>query len=145
MTANERLEKLLNRAGQTISDLPRKGMEVSEPYPLDACPKANGAAWNWYLDIGCDMDAYDSTRTKLVLKLYILHLADVIDRMETALENVIGERDYLAYRFSQVDCDCDICEYKDLTVLDDPCAPCDIGRIKFELAGVPEDWRADDD
>ncbi len=100
MTANERIEALLNRAGQTISDLPRKGTEASEPYPLDACPKANGAAWDWYLDIGGDMDDYDSTRTKLVLKLYILHLTDIIDRMESALENVIGERDWLRANYS---------------------------------------------
>ncbi|MBR2679837.1 MAG: hypothetical protein IKE23_03630 [Exiguobacterium sp.] len=100
MTANERLEALLNRAGQTISDLPKKGMEVSEPYPLDACPKANGAAWDWYLNIGSDMDDYDSTRTKLVLKQYILHLTDIIDRMEWALEDVIGERDWLRANYS---------------------------------------------
>ena len=90
MTADERIEALLNRAGQTLSDLPRKGTEASEPYPLSACPKANGAAWNWYLNVGCDMDAYDSPRSKLVLKLYILHLTDIIDRLELALENMLN-------------------------------------------------------
>lgn len=145
MTADERIEALLNRAGQTISDLPRKGTEASEPYPLSACPKANGAAWGWYLDIGGDMDDYDSTRTKLVLKQYILHLTDVIDRMETALENVIGERDYL---MAVVDSgglfDCKMCALEEGS--EDCCTDADFNETgKQPIFRVPEDWRADDD
>ena len=103
MTCDERIEDLLNRAGQTISDLPKKGFTQSEPYPLSALPKANGAAWNWYLDIGTDMDGYDSTRSKMVLKLYILHLTDVIDRMETALENQVALHDNLMHVIGNAD------------------------------------------
>lgn len=140
MTPDERLEALLNRAGQTISDLPKKGMEVSEPYPLTALPKANGAAWNWYLDICTDMDDYDSTRSKMILKLYILHLADVIDRMETALENVCGERDYLCDRSG-----CKSCAYEEIPGYNMPCLNCTASKKFYEFAGVPEDWRVDDD
>ena len=61
MTANERLEKLLNRAGQTISDLPQNH---------------------------CGLIGRVAT------------LVDIIDRMETALENVIGERDWLRANYS---------------------------------------------
>ena len=61
MTADERLEKLLNRAGQTISDLPQ----------------------NHFGLIG-----------------RVANLVDIIDRMETALENVIGERDWLRANYS---------------------------------------------
>ena len=43
-SCTDRIEKLLNRAGQTISDLPKKGFAASEPYPLSALPQANGAA-----------------------------------------------------------------------------------------------------
>ena len=100
MTCDERIEELLNRAGQTISDLPTKGFVQSEPYPLSALPEANGAAWNWYLNIGGDLDDWDSTRSKMVLKLYILHLTDIIDRMETALENVCGQRDYMTAKYA---------------------------------------------
>lgn len=91
MTADERLEKLLNRAGQTISDLPRKWDDcVSEPYSGEQCYKAHGAAWAWY--VGEDqravpeLERQESTRDRLVLRSYILHLTDVIDRMELALE-----------------------------------------------------------
>lgn len=145
MTPDERLEALLNRAGQTISDLPKKGMmEVSEPYPLIALSKANGAAWNWYLNIGTDMDDYDSTRSKMVLKLYILHLTDIIDRMETALENVCGEQDYLVWALKK-DYPCDVCIHRDKYMFEKPCNLCKKDNSKFEFAGVPEDWSVDNE
>jgi len=91
-SVDKRIEELLNRAGQTITDLPRKqGESVSEPYSGEACQKANGTAWRWYLNVDTDMDDYDSTSSKFVLKLYILHLTDVIDRMEWALETTRKE------------------------------------------------------
>ena len=132
-SCDERIEKTLNRAGQTISDLPRKqGESVSEPYSGEDCQKANGTAWRWYLNVDTDMDDYDSTRSKYVLKQYILHLTDVIDRMETALENVCGERDYLR---SVV---CGLCTnfHEDGA---DACETCIVGE------GVPEYWRDDDE
>lgn len=104
MTPDERIEELLNRAGQTISDLPRKqGESVSEPYSGEDCQKANGTAWRWYLNIDADMDDYDSTRSKYVLKQYILHLTDIIDRMEWALENVLNLKDRHVHIVSNVD------------------------------------------
>ena len=121
MTANERLEALLNRAGQTISDLPGKWMTcVSEPYSGEQCYKAHGAAWAWY--VGEDqravpeLEQQETTRDRMILRQYILHLTDIIDRMETALENVCGERDWLRANYS---------------------------ANPYET--VPEDWRADDE
>lgn len=133
MTAEQRIEKLLNRAGQTISDLPRKqGLSVSEPYSGADCHKANSTAWRWYLNIDTGMDDYYSTCSKVALELYILHLTDIIDRMETALENVCGERDYLR---SVV---CGLCtNFREDGA--DACETCIVGE------GVPEYWRADDD
>lgn len=146
MTPDERIEKLLNRAGQTISDLPRKqGESVSEPYYGEDCQKANGTAWRWYLNVDTDMDDYDSTRSKYVLKQYILHLTDVIDRMETALENVCGERDYLAERFCKVACDCQLCIHSLKRPHEEPCISCRVDDYRFEFAAIPEDWRVDDD
>lgn len=148
---DERIEKLLNRAGQTISDLPRKqGESVSEPYSGVDCQKANGTAWRWYLNIDTDMDDYDSTRSKMILKLYILHLTDIIDRMETALENVCGDRDYLRQLVNR-EAPCSICVYEKLRIIDEPCNTClddDEGCPSlecFEYAGVPEGWSVDDD
>lgn len=128
-SCDKRLEELLNRAGQTISDLPKKdGVAQSEPYPLSALPKANGTAWNWYLDIGADMDAYDSTRSKMILKLYILHLTDIIDRLEWTLDKTIREKSYLRAK----------CCYK-CAAFDDyeeDCNECDSDH-------VPDDWEED--
>lgn len=104
MTCDERIEALLNRAGQTISDLPKKdGFAASEPYPLSALSKANGAAWNWYLGMGEDMDDYDSTYSKMILKLYILHLTDIIDRLEWALENQVTLHENLMHVIGNAD------------------------------------------
>lgn len=103
-SCDERLEALLNRAGQTISDLPRKqGESVSEPYSGGDCQKANGTAWRWYLNIDTDMDDYDSTRSKMVLKMYILHLTDVIDRLENALENQVTLHEHLMHVIGNAD------------------------------------------
>lgn len=94
MTADERIEKLMNRAGQTISDLPG---------PLGYTAKQEAAAMEAAAEFGGD-------------DVLILHLTDVIDRMETALENVCGERDWLLANYSA-----------------------------NPYATVPEDWRVDYD
>ena len=119
MTPDERIEALLNRAGQTINDLPS---------PIDYSIAQEEHAMEAAANYGAGLEAY------------ILHLTDIIDRMETALENVCGERDFLVKR-----CDCGICKYGDLSFLDEPCASCNLGHINFKFAGVPEDWRADDE
>ena len=94
MTADERLEKLLNRAGQTISDLPG---------PFGYTTKQEEAALEAAADFGGE-------------EPLILHQTDIIDRMETALENVIGERDWLRANYSA-----------------------------NPNETVPEEWRADDE
>ena len=137
-SCDKRIEELLNRAGQTIADLPKKDVFAqSEPYPLSALPKANGAAWNWYLGMGEDMDDCDSTRSKMILKLYILHLTDIIDRMEWALDKTLQE---LAY--TRTKC-CYICGLYEGKVrgeqLEDECEQRDY------CMEVYEDWREDDD
>lgn len=68
----------------------------------------------------------------LDLYRYILHLTDIIDRMETRIVNLTGERDWM-----QSKC-CALCvrAYEDGS---DACDTCDIDE------GVPEDRRADDD
>ena len=66
---------------------------------------------------------------------YILHLVDIIDRMETRLVNVTGERDYLASEIA----DCQYCaRIRD----DERCETCDETFSNFEFRGVPEGWSA---
>ena len=80
MTADERIEKLLNRFGQTISDLP-KPEESNKYYTYSWHTKQNlhKAARKW--------DGIDNNHFSWdVVGDYACHLCDVIDRMEIALE-----------------------------------------------------------
>lgn len=88
MTFEERMAEL----GVDLSDLPRKWMAcASEPYSGEQCYKAHGAAWAWY--VGEDqravpeLEQQETTRDRMILRQYILHLTDIIDRMETRLDN----------------------------------------------------------
>lgn len=77
MTADERIEKLLNKFGQTIADLP-KAKGSWHAYRQEHLDSAFFATMRWHGNrcLGTIMDCED----------YICHLCDVIDRMETALE-----------------------------------------------------------
>lgn len=80
MTADERIEKLLNRFGQTISDLP-KPEESNKYYTYSWHTKQNlhKAARKW--------DGIDNNHFSWdVVGDYACHLCDVIDRLEIALE-----------------------------------------------------------
>lgn len=126
MNCNQRIEALLNRAGQTISDLPDKYDEMAIDAAADTAEKwSHRITWRRYVD-------------------YILHLTDVIDRMETALENVCGERDYLVWALRK-DYLCDACIHRDKHAFEKPCNLCEKDNSKFEFAGVPEDWSVDDE
>lgn len=77
MTADERIEKLLNEFGQTISDLP-KPKEKDNAYSASSLIDARETARDWCGNFMYITNASDD---------YICHLADVIDRMEWALSN----------------------------------------------------------
>lgn len=126
MTPDERLEKLLNRAGQTISDLPS---------PIDYNIEQEELAMEAAADFGSGLETY------------ILHLTDVIDRMETALENVCGERDYLAKLIGKSEkLTCAACAYNEVPLAHDPCLHCSFGIVEaLKFARVPEDWRVGDE
>ena len=65
---------------------------------------------------------------------------DIIDRMETRIVNLTGERDYLAKNYAGCE-DCRYCSAVD----DNPCSGCDEDYSALEFAGIPDDWRPDDD
>ena len=84
MTADERIEKLLNRFGQTISDLPQSDTR-NFTYGRDSRSNAEYqvfafAGQSGHVDILACLAMHQD---------YICHLADVIDRMETALETAL--------------------------------------------------------
>ena len=124
MTPDERIEKLLNRAGQTISDLPKRYEQEHRNTAFDAADKFGGS-------LAMTQNFED----------YILHLTDVIDRMETALENVCGERDYLLHECIGCEDCAAASEYDDFE--NEICHSCE-NESKFEWS-IPEDWRVDDD
>ena len=142
MTFEERMAEL----GVDLSDLPRKWMTcASEPYSGEQCYKAHGAAWAWY--VGEDqravpeLEQQETTRDRMILRQYILHLTDIIDRMETRIVNLTGERDYLLKQYGY---DCKECaKYSECVIKDDEIFKCE-GDLLDDWAGVPEDWRPDD-
>ena len=84
MTADERIEKLLNRFGQTVSDLPKP---TSKQYAYKASHNINAAF------AARDWENNESFPSVCDLTDYICHLADVIDRMEVALETATNTMD----------------------------------------------------
>jgi len=141
MTPDERIEKLLNRAGQTISDLPRVN-GIGMPYGVDR--------YEPLLKAASDFIRFNAPAGFEVFNViqYALHLTDVIDRMETALENVCGERDYLR-QIAGAD-GCGVCVYGESGGMEcnwpKGCSLNDENHCKgYEYAGVPEDWSADDE
>lgn len=113
MTFDERLAAL----GVDLSDLPT-GIDYTIPQEESAMEAA--------ADFGGGLEAY------------ILHLTDIIDRMETRIVNLTGEREYLLYRMWG-EYPCVICENAKRE------GGCAVDICGFEFAGVPEDWRAYDD
>lgn len=116
-SADKRIEELLNRAGQTISDLPKD-------YSDEMCMRAYACVQLWRSE--------NELSTWHECLKYILHLTDVIDRFEWALENVCNERDYLQKAL------CGLCSnfHEDGA---DACETCMIGE------GVPEYRSVDDE
>ena len=92
MTVDERIEALLNRFGQTISDLPAtKDNDWSGPgYAIDHLKAAKKAAYVWMWEEYEDADVIPINKIEPPLLDYICHLADVIDRMEIALETALN-------------------------------------------------------
>ena len=76
MTADERIEQLLNRFGQTIEDLPNPKSNKYSTYDWRTKRNLANAAIKW--------DEKDDDWD--VVRDYACHLCDIIDRMEIALE-----------------------------------------------------------
>ena len=90
MTADERIEKLLNRFGQTLADLPKSADNdwSANVYESRHLISAKKAALVFMMDEWQDTDAVPEIKYEVEEYLldYICHLADIIDRMEIALE-----------------------------------------------------------
>lgn len=127
-SADKRIEELMNRAGQTISDLPKA-------YSYDQMIKAEETVTAYLAKLYPDDPIRNEPENYL---WFILHLTDIIDRLEWALENVCGERDYLAYRMRR-HMDCQSCGW--IGTCDKTPDHCK----GWVFDGVPEGLSADDD
>ena len=89
MTADERIESLLNCFGQTIADLPKPKNIGNGFFTAGYNNESRHVAANSVLQCvvpgALDIDQQDKGSMLMALEDYICHLADVIDRMETAL------------------------------------------------------------
>ena len=117
MTADERIERLLNRFGQTILDIPKPNRRICD---------VSETVMEWYEPAAKEggIDRLDSYYLE-ACEWYIHHLAEVIDRMETALET------------AALTIDCGLCEYWN----DDGCGRncVEIARITdYQLSGLTE-------
>lgn len=96
MTCDERIEKTLNRAGQTITDLPKPG-KTGMPYRIDKYePLLKAAADFTQFNAPAGFEVFNVIQ-------YALHLTDVIDRMETALENQVTLHEHLIHVIANAD------------------------------------------
>lgn len=95
LKADERIEKLLNRFGQTISDLPKPTYK-HYAYKAEHNINAAFAARDW--------ENSESFPSPSDLTDYICHLTDVIDRMEVALETATNTMDCRRCEASLQDC-----------------------------------------
>lgn len=91
MTSPEKIEELLNRFGQTISDLPERQGNINEPYKRAERRRASASACEWYLKYA--ISANDLVETKFpdecretILRCFICHQSDVIERLVKALK-----------------------------------------------------------
>lgn len=92
MTSPEKIEELLNRFGQTISDLPERHGNNSEPYKRVARKMASASACEWYLKYAISANDLLVTNVpdecrETILRCFICHQSDVIERLVAALRN----------------------------------------------------------
>lgn len=127
---DERIEKLLNRAGQTISDLPK---DYSDIY----CIEAYAEAQTWSPDVS----------TVRECSKYILHLTDVIDRLETALENQVTLHENLMHVIGNADIPDGVSYDQFCLVVDSIYKAVQTAQEGWENyeEGVPKDWSVGDE
>lgn len=88
-SADKRIEETLNKGGQTISDLPKDYQDAAE------CMRAYAEVQKWRSE--------NNLSTQHECEKYILHLTDIIDRMETALDNQVTLHEHLIHVIANAD------------------------------------------
>ena len=114
MTAQERIEGLLNKAGQTIDDLPFFYKDEARETAKQAVRQRMRSGWfvsrNDYLD-------------------FICHLTDVIDRMEWALDKTLQKIPAPKQELPFTDLPDDSEEEMAQSIIDDPVPASRLGEM----------------
>lgn len=87
-------------------------------------------------------EEFDLEWLTVYLALAVAKRDNIIDRMETRLNNVIGELDCLVKICTNCR-DCRSCKSYD--ICDDEDIECNQYYSAYEYAGIPEDWSVDDE
>ena len=147
-SCDERIEKTLNRVGQTISDLP-KASEYSYAHSVN-----NHEVYGNVMKAVCEfnrMDHDENYRKDFdafrALVDYVMHLTDVIDRMETALENQVTLHENLMHVIGNADIPDGVSYDQFCLVVDNIYKAVQTAQEGWENyeEGVPKDWSEDDE
>lgn len=116
MTADERINALLERAGSPLMFVANPELHTVQKEPI-------------YDTLEDCIEAIVKDRTR--------GLCDTIDRLEIALHNVLNERDQLLKDVSGI---CDCCTFAKLSGSMEPCHSCSLpnGISGFQWRGVPD-------
>lgn len=114
--SDKRIEKLLEQGCQSMEDLPVE-------YDTASVCSYSSEAFNY-----CEEHNIERRSAAYERAVYGCHLADIIDRMELAMERLIDERDtllhHIAYNAEAGEL-CVYCQDKDCTADREPCAGCE--------------------
>lgn len=97
-SCDERIEKTLNRAGQTASDLPK-----SYGWYLTYDKELRSNAEHQVFEFAGQSGFVDIIDCLAIHQDYIIHQAEVIDRLETALENQVTLHENLMHVIANAD------------------------------------------
>ena len=136
-STDKRIEELLNRAGQTISDLPQSdGRHLTYDRELRSNAEHQVFAFagqSGYVDVIDCLAMHQD---------YIIHQAEIIDRLETALENLLNLKDRHVHIVSNVDAPEGLTQEQYFTAAEAIIDATDKYRAGLEPW---DDWSADDE
>ena len=148
---NERIEALLNRAGQSMDGREVDANCIAARY-YDAARERIGIRRSRRAGVVYIAIANEAL---MLMAADLAETAEQLDVMETALHNALGEREALKAQMREVDDDCKYCIHAEETKgcpiecqeCETPCicmTQCTNGSC-YEWAGVPEEKDGDDD
>ena len=140
-STDKRIEELLNRAGQTISDLP-----TSDGRHLTYDNELRSNAEHQVFDFAGQSGYVDVIDCLAMHQDYIIHQAEIIDRLETALENQVTLHENLMHVIGNADIPDGVSYDQFCLVVDNIYRAVQTAQEGWENyeSGVPKDGGVDD-